>query len=379
MLACKRWRFSDAEITAQALRATEAQVAAIQAGCRRFAPILAFGTDPRQCAYYVTTRFPMSVRQLIEARNDIGADFLERLCTDVIEGLAELWEKCGRLHGKLGIGNILLDSSDPQKFRVFLTDLAPEAGHLTVADDLFELGRVVCQLVARRRIPALHPPIERTKDWDKLKETADGWLNFCNLLLDRRRHQSPDVLRHILKMARSVNSGGRGRRRFGAGTFATVAVLLLAGAGGWWCWTHWFEPPPSPELVQSVEETIQKFVPPAAETVLERSGWLGLKRRLASVKTDAHKTLESERASLEVKVQTIRELKKMAGDYDKLMTRWREIGELSATIGKGDSPSPDTHEIENLSEKISQADDFETALRSADAVKKRLQELANSR
>jgi hypothetical protein len=256
-LAIKIWRFADA--TTYALQAADEQRAAIAAGCTRFAPIYRTGHTDEGCAYYVTSRYSLSVRGVIQAKNKVGAKFLERLCTDVLRGLAELYEKCGRAHGNLKPGNILLDSGDPATLRAFLADLAPEPEGATIAGDLYELGCIVYQVVRHvSRRPNLNPPVEFGPEWESLGEQADGWLAFCNLLLDRAGNSEPDAIHALLQKLRKIDALGRTapdaveegkprrvrKRRSGAGAIFAVALALLASGGGFYVWNR--NPPPQP-------------------------------------------------------------------------------------------------------------------------------------
>ena len=175
------------------LRAAAEQQAAVGAGCRRLAPILAFDCDESGFAFYATARYETSLAEFLEAGCKVDGALLREIVTGVLAALSELHEKSRRAHGNLTPGNILLD---PQG-RIFLTDLAPSAKDATTADDLFALGTLIYQLVRRTaRIGALNPPLDYSPEWtESLGGDAEGWREFTNRVLTKSRNTKPDALK----------------------------------------------------------------------------------------------------------------------------------------------------------------------------------------
>src|SRR6266446_4466651 len=177
----RRARHAERSFSQQFLRAAAEQQTAVAAGCRRLAPILDFELDELGFAYYATTRYDTSLGDIIEAGGTVDSPFLREIVGGILAALTELHEKSRRSHGNLTAGNVLFDPNG----RVFLTDLALCAKELTVAEDLFALGRHIYQLVRRTtRIGTLNPPIEYSPEWTEfLGDDAEGWLGFTNHLL----------------------------------------------------------------------------------------------------------------------------------------------------------------------------------------------------
>ena len=243
------------------LRAAAEQQAAVGAGCRRLAPILAFDCDESGFAYYATARYETSLAEFLEAACKVDSALLREIVTSVLAALGELHEKSRRAHGNLTPGNILLD---PQG-RIFLTDLAPSAKDATTADDLFALGTLIYQLVRRTaRIGMLNPPLDYSQDWtDSLGDDAEGWREFTNRLLTKSRNAGAGAIKLAsgelkslaglaakaavaakVAVAASPLASGElpaGVRRpapkkRSALPMVIVIILLLAGGGGGYVW-----------------------------------------------------------------------------------------------------------------------------------------------
>ncbi len=237
------------------LRAAAEQQAAVGAGCRRLAPILAFDCDETGFAFYATTRFETSLAEFLEAECKTDSVLLREIVTSVLGALAELQEKSRRAHGNLTPGNILLDPHG----HFFLTDLAPSAKDATAADDLFSLGTLIYQLVRRTtRIGTLNPPLDYSPAWtESLGDDAEGWLAFTNRLLDKPSNAKPDAIRTALGDLKSLAGLAAKAAKAAAASpldsgttavrpaivrpppkkrspvpFILAAVLLLGGGGG---------------------------------------------------------------------------------------------------------------------------------------------------
>ena len=177
------------------MRAAAEQQAAVEAGCRRLAPIFAFDWDESGFAFYATNRYETSLADFLEAGCKVDSPLLREIVTGVLGALAELQEKSRRAHGNLTAGNILLDAQGI----IHLTDLAPSSKDATTADDLFALGTLIYQLVRRTaRIGTLNPPLEYSPEWtESLGDDDEGWREFTNRLLKK----SPDAGAGAIKLA----------------------------------------------------------------------------------------------------------------------------------------------------------------------------------
>jgi len=239
------------------LRSAAEQQAAVGAGCRRLAPILAFEIDARGFAYYATTRFETSLADFLDTGCKVDSGSLREIVTGVLGALQELHEKSRRAHGNITPGNVLLDAQG----NVFLTDLAPSGRDVKVADDLFALGTLIYQLVRRSaRVGTLTPPLDYSPEWtESLDADAESWREFTNRLLTKSRLTGADALKAALADLKSLKSleaketretssaataghgGGRPKPPRERKLWPKIAALLLlvaGGGGGFWYVSH---------------------------------------------------------------------------------------------------------------------------------------------
>jgi serine/threonine protein kinase len=251
----RRARTGERAFSQAFLRAAAEQQAAVGAGCRRLAPILAFECDETGFAFYATERYETSLAEFLEAGCKADSALLREIVTSVLGALSELHEKSRRAHGNLTPGNILLDPHG----RFFLTDLAHSAKDATTADDLFALGTLIYQLVrCTARIGMLNPPLDYSPEWtESLGDDAEGWLVFTNRLLAKSRNASPDAIKSALGDLRSLAglAAKAAKMPQESGSVAVqgavrrpppkkrsplpkviAIILLLAGGGGGYVW-----------------------------------------------------------------------------------------------------------------------------------------------
>lgn len=203
LIVIRRARSSERGFLQAFLRSAAEQQAAVAAGCRRLAPILAFEVDPFGFAYYATTRFEISLAEFLDAGCSVDSSLLRKIVAGVLGALSELHEKSRRAHGNLTPGNILLDSQG----HIFLTDLASAGKDSTTADDLLALGTLIYQLVRRTAlVGTLNPPLEYSDEWtDSLGDDAENWRELTNRLLTRTRHKGPEAIKTAFEDLRSLD------------------------------------------------------------------------------------------------------------------------------------------------------------------------------
>lgn len=200
-----------------------------------WAPIHEIGED-EDGGYYVADFYPGSAQKLVVGKVRLSATGLLTLIRAVVAGLVELRDASGRQHGNLKPTNVLIAGTDEVEDKdVFLADPADSANPAANdggADDLFQLGQLVHQLVLHRPFrPVTGWPIEPSEAWSRLGYSGNRWRELCNHLL----HPDPLVRPASLDDARrEIERLGRRPVAFTIVRWAMVAVVLLAvGAGTW--------------------------------------------------------------------------------------------------------------------------------------------------
>jgi TPR repeat protein len=200
-----------------------------------WAPVRERGEDENG-AYYLTDYYPGSAQKLIVGKLRLSGPGLMTLVRAVLSGLAELKQACDRHHGNLKATNVLIAGTDEVQDRdVFLTDPAdssrPEAND-GGADDLFQLGQLIHQLVLHRTFRAVTGwPVEPSEAWSRLGYAGNRWREFCNHLLHPDPLARPGNLDAALKEVQRV---ARRPMAFTVVRYAAVAAVVAALAGGSW-------------------------------------------------------------------------------------------------------------------------------------------------
>jgi hypothetical protein len=101
LIVIRRARLADRFFSQQFLRAAAEQQTAVEAGCRRLAPILDFELDETGFAYYATVQYDTSLGDLIDSGGTVDSPFLREIVSGVLAALTELYEKSRRAHGNL--------------------------------------------------------------------------------------------------------------------------------------------------------------------------------------------------------------------------------------------------------------------------------------
>ena len=292
LIVVRRARSDKRKVGQDFLRAAAEQQAAVGAGCRRLAPILGFGFNESGFAYSATAFYDTSLADFLEAGCRVDGPLLREVVTGVLAALAELHDKSRRPHGNLRPGNILFDRNR----RIVLTDLAPSAKDKTTADDLYDLGTLLYQLVHHTaRTPELLPPLDYSPNWtDALGDDAVRWLEYTNRRLAKERNTAPDAIQIAHRELESLASiviakpPASPKTRDTVGTGAIVrpplpkernllpkiaALLLFLGVSGGGAFlfskkqnpgkgtTPTPTPPPVPHRIVQFMEDLSKLVP----------------------------------------------------------------------------------------------------------------------
>ncbi len=191
-------------------------------------------------AYAILDRYERSVQSLIEGRVHLENGDLRNIMEGTIQGLIDIREIGGRVHGNLKASNILLkDSADLSRAAVHLSDPAPD-GALPLAaqaerKDLGDLGRLIYELVNLR--PYAEGTIGRSRDWDRLGPNGEDWRKLCNALLDAGAAPEQRDLAKILARVKTwtLKPVKSRKPRIIA---ASILFLLVVGGPALWYFTR---------------------------------------------------------------------------------------------------------------------------------------------
>ena len=222
-------------IVASFLEAARVQEAVGAKPGAHWAPVLERGEDD-EGGYYLTHYYPRSAQKLIVGKFRLSGPGLDTLVSAILGALVELKDACGRQHGNLKATNVLIAGADEIEDRdIFLSDPAdsskPEAND-GGADDLFQLGQLIHQLVLHRPFRAVTGwPVEPSEAWTKLGYSGNRWRDFCNHLLHPDPLSRPASLDEAHKELQRI---GRRPLAFTLVRYAVAAAVVGAIAGGSW-------------------------------------------------------------------------------------------------------------------------------------------------
>jgi hypothetical protein len=189
-------------------------------------------SDDGDGAYFVSDYYEASAQKLITGQVRLAPAALLAVVRSVLDGLAQIHATSERHHGNLKPSNVLIAGTDEiDDGDVFLcdpSDANDPSAHDGAADDLFQVGQLIHQLVLHRPFrPVTGWPVEPSAAWSRLGHAGKRWRDFCNHLLH------PDALARPGSLAEARRELDRIARRPVTHTaaYAAVAVLLVAGLG----------------------------------------------------------------------------------------------------------------------------------------------------
>ncbi len=180
-------------------------------------------------AYLATDLYPATMRALTGSGAMLAPGPLHHLIGSICQGLLELKRACGRPHGRLKPGNILLSSlSRPGRAKVALTDPLPSRQldeQTSEAADLKAVGELIYQLVVGKPwSPHTGLPEQPDEPWQRLGTHAAGWHRLCR---DLAEPQTPLTIEQTLDRLGTLRPSRRRTWALGGGIAA--AVMLIVG------------------------------------------------------------------------------------------------------------------------------------------------------
>ena len=205
-------------------------------GAQYWAPIHQCDSIP-DGAFYVTDKYDRSLQQLIDTNITLTPQTFHKIIESIVKGLIELKKACGRPHGNLKAGNILIaGTGDMSHTKIVLSDPLPDE-HIDTEvhwdDDLREVAEFIYQLVIHRPSPNVDGwQVPDSKEWTKLGKQAQEWRNLCNRLLVS--HMKPgtmslDILIRELARIAKIKPVLSTRRLI----IASVLVVIAVAAAIW--------------------------------------------------------------------------------------------------------------------------------------------------
>ncbi len=199
------------------------------------APVFDHGRDASS-VWYVTRLYPQSLERILRERTRVARGQVVHLLLGAVEGALALKQACGRSHGNLKPGNVLLSGAGRlQKAEVAVADpLAggPEQAEAFELADLRATGRMLYELVRRREMgpqdwASVILPLELSAEWTEMfGKDAPRWLALCNRLLD------PQLGLSSLDLARLKSTLKSLKPKPAAMPVAAAALLLVGGVAG---------------------------------------------------------------------------------------------------------------------------------------------------
>lgn len=214
------------------LARTEVQRKVAVAAPGRWAPIAECGATATG-AFYVTTRYARSLQNLIVGRVHPGPAALYRVVRSIIEGLQDLDRVCGRAHGALTPGNVLIDGDDLEHAKIVLTDPADDwlVAEEGLSNDLRALGELIYQMVCHRGYrDATRTPVEASPEWNGLRGRRTAWRRFCRRLLGFIDEEPFTSLEQVAAALRGLTPPVSRRSQIMAA--CVILILMLAASFG---------------------------------------------------------------------------------------------------------------------------------------------------
>ena len=183
-------------------------------------------------AFCVMERLDWPLVRLIRLRVTPSPADLYRLVTEVLEALRDAQNLVGRTHGNLRAENIFSSGGVLAEARIVL--VAPRASVFNstkaASDDLNQLGRIICELVASRRWTPTTPLDPGMAEFRQLGAIGRRWTEFCRFLLNTDIPADQRTLFSALTMAAKLKPR-KSRAPMGIGIAAALMLIAAVVAG----------------------------------------------------------------------------------------------------------------------------------------------------
>ncbi|MGH8024870.1 MAG: hypothetical protein ACRED1_14865, partial [Limisphaerales bacterium] len=322
-------------------------------GARHFAPIYAFGTSDSGSWYVTEFCARGSLKTWINLRGGVDSAALHRVVASLAEGCRSLKRACGRSHGNLKPGNVLLHGkSRPLKFTpLLMVDPMPvsssriaEMGddnrlmiqNIFEAQDLRAIGELILQLVECRLFESgsdYNFPVESSPSWQKLGRDEARWRALCNRLLDPQLELEKTNLDWLAKEHRL----GMNARKILLPVAATAVIVAIAGTG----------------LYLYTAGGFQRDVQ-AADTARNDGDWMVAAREIRK----ALKIKPDDPQALNLREKIFTDLKQ-AAQKEVAAGNWNTAQQ---EIDQADTLKPGNSEIAQLDQKLQRGKDYQAAM-----------------
>lgn len=207
------------------------QVAA--GGSSHWAPVHEIGERPDGC-YFITDRYPSSLRQVFEARVRLTPEAIHTILTSMVSALRDLKGSLHRPHGNLKPSNVLIAGTAARPVSsALLCDPLPDRRLVDHSEfqDLEQAGRFLYQMVMRREVsdrPGWQAAA--TEEWRIFGKKSQQWLTFCKQLLHAPSSRDLTIEQCLerLQDLRPSNTGKIVKRSLlGIAFLSILAVVIL--------------------------------------------------------------------------------------------------------------------------------------------------------
>ena len=192
-------------------------------------------------AFYVTDLFAGSLQARIDDPTPVDERELAHVVGSIVEGLRELRAVCGRAHGNLKPGNVLVSTHHLLSAKLALGDPAPKSvvSQVGEAGDLRALGEIIFALIERRRpVGDIDLSVPSTVAWRRLGPQGEGWRQLCADLLLPQQPGSEGHLDELAGMIGKLSSLAQPGARVWPRRAAIVLLALLVGFSVFSCRTQ---------------------------------------------------------------------------------------------------------------------------------------------
>ncbi len=183
-------------------------------------------------AFCVMDRMDWPLHRFIRLNIKPSPADLHHLVTEILEALLDAQSHTGRSHGNLRAEYIWASQSPAAGSAVVLG--LPRASVFDSAEaesqDLLQLGRLICELVASRRWTTAAPLDPSMPEFRSLGAIGRRWADFCRFLLNTDLPADQRNLELALKQAAALKPP-KSRAPLIAGLAAALCLIIAAAAG----------------------------------------------------------------------------------------------------------------------------------------------------